>query len=99
MQAVSRTTSAANRAWQRSIPRPSRDRTRDRSPGGCACAARSLAGGGLIATGGMVGRALAQQSAPAVITSERMRPSLPYGVQTGDLAGDRAILWACADRP
>ena len=59
----------------------------------------ALAGGGLIATGGMLGRALAQQSAPAVITSERMRPSLPYGVQTGDLAGDRAILWARADRP
>jgi alkaline phosphatase D len=34
-----------------------------------------------------------------VITSERMRPSLPYGVQTGDLMGDRAILWARADRP
>jgi alkaline phosphatase D len=48
----------------------------------------ALAGSGLIATGGMVGRALAQQSAPAVITSERMRPSLPYGVQTGDLAGN-----------
>src|SRR5919106_4589368 len=59
----------------------------------------ALAGGGLIATGGMLGRALAQQSAPAVITSERMRPGLPYGVQTGDLAGDRAILWARADRP
>ena len=58
----------------------------------------ALAGGGLIATG-MMGRAFAQQSAPAVITSERMRPSLPYGVQTGDLAGDRAILWARADRP
>jgi alkaline phosphatase D len=59
----------------------------------------ALAGGGLIATGGVLGRALAQQTAPAVITSERMRPSLPYGVQTGDLAGDRAILWARADRP
>src|SRR5919106_4699287 len=59
----------------------------------------ALAGGGLTPRGGMRGRALAQQSAPAVITSERMRPSLPYGVQTGDLAGDRAILWARADRP
>ena len=59
----------------------------------------ALAGGGLIAAGGVVGRALTQQSAPAVITSERMRPSLPYGVQTGDLAGDRVILWARADRP
>ena len=37
--------------------------------------------------------------APAVITSERARPQLPYGVQTGDLLGNRAILWARADRP
>ena len=44
-------------------------------------------------------RAFSQATAPAVITSERMRPTLPYGVQTGDLAGDRAILWARADRP
>jgi len=55
----------------------------------------ALAGCGLLATGG---RALAQ-SAPAVITGERMRPGVPYGVQSGDLAGDRAILWARADRP
>jgi alkaline phosphatase D len=59
----------------------------------------ALAGGGLLLTGGMAGRALAQQGAPALITSEQLRPSLPYGVQTGDLAGDRAILWARADRP
>ena len=55
----------------------------------------TLAGCGLLATGG---HALAQR-APAVITTERMRPGLPYGVQSGDLAGDRAILWARADRP
>ena len=59
----------------------------------------ALAGGGLVAATGLRGGALAQQSAPAVITSERMRPSLPYGVQSGDLAGDRAIIWARADRP
>jgi alkaline phosphatase D len=58
----------------------------------------ALAGGALIA-GGLAGRASAEQSAPAVITSERMRPTLPYGVQSGDLAGDRAIVWARADRP
>jgi alkaline phosphatase D len=59
----------------------------------------AFAGGGLLASGGMLGRAFAKQSAPAVITSERMRPSLPYGVQSGDLMGDRAVLWARADRP
>jgi alkaline phosphatase D len=58
----------------------------------------ALAGAGL-ATGLAPLRALGQQSAPALITSERARPQLPYGVQTGDLLGDRAILWARADRP
>lgn len=41
-------------------------------------------------------RAFAQ--APAVIVSERQRIKIPYGVQVGDLRGDRAILWARADR-
>jgi alkaline phosphatase D len=58
----------------------------------------ALAGAGLAA--GLVPvRVFAQQGAPATITSDRMRPQLPYGVQTGDLLGDRAILWARADRP
>jgi alkaline phosphatase D len=58
----------------------------------------ALAGGALAAGPLLPGRGFAQQSA-AVITSERMRPGLPYGVQSGDLAGDRAMLWARADRP
>ena len=57
-----------------------------------------LASGGLIASGTVVGRALAQPHAPAVITSERMRPQLPYGVKSGDLSGNQAIVWARADR-
>jgi alkaline phosphatase D len=59
----------------------------------------ALAGTGLVAATGLAGRVIAQQTAPAVITSDRMRPAVPYGVQTGDLTGDRAILWARADRP
>jgi alkaline phosphatase D len=58
----------------------------------------ALVGAGLAAGLGPL-RAFAQQGAPAVVTSERARPQLPYGVQTGDLLGDRAILWARADRP
>ncbi|MES2521384.1 MAG: alkaline phosphatase D family protein [Gemmatimonadota bacterium] len=37
--------------------------------------------------------------APAIITSERLRPVWPSGVQTGDPLRDRAILWARTDRP
>ncbi|MCS6876790.1 MAG: alkaline phosphatase D family protein [Geminicoccaceae bacterium] len=54
-----------------------------------------LGGIGLALSGGPVA-VLAQ--APAVIASERMRIKVPYGVQVGDLSGDRAILWAKADR-
>ncbi|HJQ57779.1 MAG TPA: alkaline phosphatase D family protein [Vineibacter sp.] len=32
-------------------------------------------------------------------TSERMRPQIPFGVQTGDFAGDGAVVWAASDRP
>jgi alkaline phosphatase D len=59
----------------------------------------ALTGGGLVAGTLLPARAFSQAGAPAVITSERMRPTLPSGVETGDLLGDRAILWAQADRP
>ncbi len=59
----------------------------------------ALAGGGLLAGSLPAARDFAQASAPAVITSDKMRPALPSGVQAGDLLGDRAILWAQADRP
>ncbi|HSA81676.1 MAG TPA: alkaline phosphatase D family protein [Geminicoccaceae bacterium] len=59
----------------------------------------ALAGGGLVAGTLLPARAFPQATAPAVITSEKMRPTLPSGVQTGDLLGDRAVLWARADRP
>jgi alkaline phosphatase D len=60
---------------------------------------RSALAGGAMAAGTLLpARGFAQQS-PAVITSDALRPGVPYGVQSGDLAGDRAILWARADRP
>src|SRR5688572_29622605 len=36
---------------------------------------------------------------PAVIVQEKDRPALPAGVQSGDLSGGRAIVWARCDRP
>ena len=58
----------------------------------------ALAGGALAAGSLLPGRGLGQQ-APAVVASAAMRPGVPYGVQSGDLAGDRAILWSRTDRP
>src|SRR5262249_48125894 len=45
------------------------------------------------------GRSWAQGQAPAVVPSEGMRPALPNGVQSGDVTGDRAIVWSKTDRP
>jgi alkaline phosphatase D len=37
--------------------------------------------------------------APAIVTSERLRPQIPSGIQTGDVTADRAIVWSRTDRP
>jgi alkaline phosphatase D len=37
--------------------------------------------------------------APAIVTSEQLRPLLPSGAQTGDPLPDRAMLWSRTDRP
>jgi alkaline phosphatase D len=39
------------------------------------------------------------QTAPAAVTPDAARPALPYGVQSGDVTRDRAIVWGRADRP
>jgi len=54
-------------------------------------------GGGTILGGPR--SAWGQGGAPAIITSDRMRPQAPYGVMAGDVVGDRAIVWSRADRP
>src|SRR4029077_20359655 len=42
---------------------------------------------------------LAQGPAPSVITRDARRPQLPYGVMSGDVTRDRAIVWSKTDRP
>src|SRR5262245_40424311 len=37
--------------------------------------------------------------APAVVTSERVRPQATSGIQIGDVTADRALVWSRADRP
>jgi alkaline phosphatase D len=44
-------------------------------------------------------RAAGAQSAPALVTSERLRPLVTSGVQAGDVTARRAVIWSRADRP
>jgi alkaline phosphatase D len=37
--------------------------------------------------------------APAIVTADAARPQIPYGVQTGDVTADSAMIWSRADRP
>src|SRR5215471_893388 len=56
--------------------------------------------GGTTLGGTTLGRRLpAALAAPAVITSDRERPLIPYGVMSGDPTDGRAIIWSKTDRP
>ncbi len=57
----------------------------------------SIVGVSALATGRR--RPVWAQGAPATVTSEAARPRLAHGVQSGDVTGDRAIIWSRADRP
>ena len=50
------------------------------------------------AASGLTG-VLAHAQAPAIVTSERLRPGFPSGVQSGDVLADRGIVWSRTDRP
>jgi len=54
---------------------------------------------GVMLGGRLARRAWGQGQAPATVTSDRLRPATPYGVQSGDVTGDRAIVWSKTDRP
>jgi alkaline phosphatase D len=47
--------------------------------------------------GGLMVSPLAQ--APAIITSDKQRPRIDYGVSAGPSGSDRAVVWAHVDRP
>ena len=36
--------------------------------------------------------------APAIITSDNLRPKIALGAQCGDVAADRAVIWSRSDR-
>ncbi len=37
--------------------------------------------------------------APALVTPDRMRPQLPFGIASGDVTEGRAVIWSRSDRP
>lgn len=61
---------------------------------GCA-----LTGGGIVATDLLSKSGQAQVSAPAIVTSDKMRPQIPFGVASGDITGNSAVVWSRCDRP
>ncbi|MDZ8189471.1 MAG: alkaline phosphatase D family protein [Nostoc sp. ChiSLP02] len=54
--------------------------------------------GGIIATN-LVSKSQVFAKAPAIITSKKMRPGIPYGVATGDISNDSIVIWSKSDRP
>ncbi len=58
-----------------------------------------VSGAGLALTGSRIGDVLAQGVAPAVVTSDRLRPQVLGGVMSGDTTATSGIVWSRADRP
>jgi alkaline phosphatase D len=52
-----------------------------------------------LAAGGGLREVLAQATAPAIVTLDHARPQQPLGLMSGDVSGDRAMIWARSDRP
>lgn len=57
----------------------------------------ALTSGGIIAANLLSKKGLAQ--APGIVVPEKMRPQTPYGVATGDINGNSAVIWSRCDRP
>src|SRR5262245_28882339 len=59
----------------------------------------ALAGASVLARGASQRGPWAQGTAPALVTSDSARPSIPYGVASGDVTSDAAIIWSRANKP
>ncbi|HLO87520.1 MAG TPA: alkaline phosphatase D family protein [Nostocaceae cyanobacterium] len=57
----------------------------------------AMTGGSIIAANTWSKSSFAQT--PAIITSEKMRPAIPYGVASGDINGNSAVIWSRTSRP
>jgi alkaline phosphatase D len=57
----------------------------------------AMTSGGIVATNILSKSGLAQ--APAIITSDKIRPRIPYGVASGDINSNNAVIWSRSSRP
>ncbi len=53
----------------------------------------ALTGSGIVAADLLSKSGHAQVSAPAIVTSDKMRPQLPFGVASGS-TGNSSVLWS-----
>ncbi|MBD2528332.1 alkaline phosphatase D family protein [Nostoc flagelliforme FACHB-838] len=58
----------------------------------------TITAGGIISTN-FISKSQVFAQAPAIITSEKMRPAIPYGVASGDISNDSIVIWSKSDRP
>jgi alkaline phosphatase D len=54
---------------------------------------------GSVLASNLPSRRVLAQSSPALITSDKMRPAIPYGVASGDVTKGNAVIWSRSDRP
>ncbi len=59
----------------------------------------ALAGASVLAGGVSRRGPWAQGTAPALVTADSARPSIPYGVASGDVTSDAATIWSRTNKP
>jgi phosphodiesterase/alkaline phosphatase D-like protein len=59
----------------------------------------TLAGASVLAGGVSQRGPWEQGTPPALVTSDKVRPSIPYGVASGDVTSDAAIIWSRSNKP
>jgi len=60
---------------------------------------RDVLAGGLAASGTALVAGRVGARAPVIGVRDGARPGMPYGVMSGDMLADRAMIWAASDRP
>jgi len=60
---------------------------------------KAAGAGSLVVAGGLLPGILRARRAPAVVAQAGARPEMPYGVASGDILADQAVIWSRADRP